>query len=286
MDQRGFRAIGKWRNHYGESFQNGYDYCHCYRHLRLHRYSLCDHQRPGRRRGCQCDGRQSDWNYANLVPFTVTITNLDNLDTLAFDWSSEPPGIFTANGNQATVILESGTATLTVIITNQFGCTDTLTFKFEVVPFEVSVQDTVVVCFGEPEGLNPEGNTNYTYQWSPADNLSNPNIANPIYTGNVDATYTVLINDPETGCEIILTVFVDVTDSIGLSVSPGDTTVCALDPLTLTASSTLNGVTFSWQRPLGSEIGTGGAIVVRHRKGTIGILYWLPILMVVWIRPG
>ena len=202
-----------------------------------------------------------------LVPFVVTITNLDNLDTLAFDWSSEPPGIFTANGNQATVVFESGTATLTAIVTNQFGCRDTLTFKFEVVPFEVSVQDTVVVCFGEPEGLNPDGNTNYTYQWSPAANLSDPTAANPIYTGNVDATYTVLINDPETGCEIIRTVFVDVTNPIGLSVSPGDTTVCALDPLTLTASSTLNGVTFSWQRPLGSEIGTGGAIVVTPQEG-------------------
>ncbi len=201
------------------------------------------------------------------VPYTVIITNLDNLDALTFNWSSEPPGIFTANGNQATVILQSGTATLSVVITNQFGCTDSLTFKFEVVPFEVTVQDTVVVCFGEPAGLNPEGNTNYTYQWSPPDNLSDPTIANPIYTGNVDATYTVLINDPETGCEITLTVFVDVTDAIGLSVSPGDTTVCSLDSLTLTASSTLNGVTLSWQRPLGSEIGTGGTIVVVPQEG-------------------
>lgn len=201
------------------------------------------------------------------VPLTITITNLDALDTLVFDWSSVPPGIFTANGNQATVILESGTATLRVIITNQFGCKDTLNFNFGVVPFDVTVQDTVVVCFGEPAGLNPEGNEEYLYQWSPPDNLSDPTVANPIYTGNTDATYTVIINDPETGCEITETVFVDVTDPIGLSVSPGDTTVCSLDSLPLTASSTSAGVTFSWQRPLGNEIGTGDAIIVVPQEG-------------------
>jgi len=201
------------------------------------------------------------------VPVILTITNLDDLDDLTFDWTSVPLGIFVANGNEVTITIVQGTATLTGIITNQNGCSDTLTFNFEVVPFEVNTQDTVTICFGEPGGLNPDGNPDYTYQWSPADNLSDPNAANPIYTGNVDAVYTVIISDPSTGCQTTLAVTVDVTEPIGLTASPSDTTVCSLTPLTLSASSTLSGGTFDWHNPLGTSIGSGSTIDVTPEEG-------------------
>lgn len=204
------------------------------------------------------------------VQTLVSVTNLDNLDSLTYMWF--PDEIIEGPNDESSVIfvVNEGSATLTGIITNQYGCSDTVNFSISIVPFEITLEDTLNACYGEPIPLNPNGNPNYTYVWTPADGLSNPNIANPIFTGSETTTYTVLITDDSNGmlCQIEKQVTVVVSEPINLEVSPSDTLVCSLDSLVLTASSTQQGVVFEWYNATGGSIGAGSAIEVVPLPGT------------------
>jgi hypothetical protein len=54
-----------------------------------------------------------------------------------------------------------------------------------------------LVLGGIPAGLG--GTEPYIYQWLPTDNLDNPSIANPIFTGSSSTEYTLIITDSR-GC--------------------------------------------------------------------------------------
>jgi gliding motility-associated-like protein len=49
-----------------------------------------------------------------------------------------------------------------------------------------------VLCYGVPHFLNGSGGV--TYQWTPATNLSNPNVASPLFSTTVPGVYTYLLD--------------------------------------------------------------------------------------------
>lgn len=67
------------------------------------------------------------------------------------------------------------------------------------VPLAVNVQcDPNEICQGQSSQLvaSPTGGSGvYTFSWTPATGLSNPNIYNPVATPNTTTTYTVEVND-------------------------------------------------------------------------------------------
>ena len=72
------------------------------------------------------------------------------------------------------------------------------------------------------------GNTTYDYLWSPAADLSNPAISNPVYTSTTTGTttFTVTLTDPGSGCSFSRTQDITVnSDTLNLSLLP-DTTLC------------------------------------------------------------
>jgi hypothetical protein len=74
-----------------------------------------------------------------------------------------------------------------------------------------------------------------TYSWSPATNLSNPSIADPVATVMADETYTVTVTDPANpGCPSTanIQVAVDPTNSVHAII---DTTICPGDAVDLNA---------------------------------------------------
>ena len=88
-------------------------------------------------------------------------------------------------------------------VTDTLGCpkpvTDIVTCKCYTKSIAFAGNDTTVVRT-QPLQLNASGGT--IYQWSPATNLSNPDIANPIATftdGQIHFTYRVKVSTPE-GC--------------------------------------------------------------------------------------
>ena len=79
-------------------------------------------------------------------------------------------------------------------------------------PLAVAVSaNPAEICEGESSQLNAfatGGSGNYTYQWSPATGLNDPNIQNPVATPDETTVYSVVVNDgtDEVTGEVTLTV--------------------------------------------------------------------------------
>lgn len=77
--------------------------------------------------------------------------------------------------------------------------------------FVLADQDTLL----SPKRLDP----NYTqYTWIPAFNLNNPNIPHPIFKGSRNTEYILQIVDPLTGCKIMDTYKLDVSNDVVVAV--------------------------------------------------------------------
>ncbi|MBK6444165.1 MAG: PKD domain-containing protein [Bacteroidetes bacterium] len=100
------------------------------------------------------------------------------------------------------------------------------------------------------------------YSWSPAADLSNPAIANPVATNILGTTtYTVTMTN-SSGCTTSATVTVTVAP-LAVSAAASAATVCAGSPSTLTATVTGGGApyTYDWSDGVGS-IGTTNPLTV------------------------
>ena len=105
------------------------------------------------------------------------------------------------------------------------------------------------ICVGASSALlnvtvNNSTNTPFTYDWSPATDLSHTNIRTPLATPTQTTTYSVTVTDTE-GCSASddVTVAIDTLD-IFLG---NDTTICILDSVLLDASyPSLDGLQWLW----------------------------------------
>ncbi len=93
------------------------------------------------------------------------------------------------------------TTDYTVVISNQYNCSDTQQVSIEVFPDAVLyMPDTVVVYPGEAYKLEPGTNCLY-FAWFPPSGMSNADISNPVFDPDVRTRYFVTART-EHGCEI------------------------------------------------------------------------------------
>ena len=121
--------------------------------------------------------------------------------------------------------------------------------------------DSLISCFGAPVNLNPQGDSRFTYQWTPADKVNNPNSINPTATVTVTTTFSVTISDAATDCQLTGTVRVIVPPSFELNTNINDTTLCTTDSIHLIAQ--VQGgidVKLEWKNPQGEVISTENEI--------------------------
>lgn len=124
----------------------------------------------------------------------------------------------------------------------------------------VSAGNDVTICTGGNATLSASGGT--AYVWSPATNLTNPNISNPVANPASTTTYVVTVT---TSCgNGNDTVVVNVTSGINASIT-GNTTICAGGNTTLTASG---GSSYSW-----SNGSTATSIIVAPTTNTTYTVY-------------
>lgn len=110
----------------------------------------------------------------------------------------------------STADITAGTIYLTLTGQGLTACppdVDTLTLTIHQFPVANAGDDTTI-CTGQPAYLHATGGTSYS--WSPALNLSNPNVYNPTANPVVATTYTVTVT--ENGCSD--------TDEILVSITP------------------------------------------------------------------
>ncbi len=126
--------------------------------------------------------------------------------------------------------------------------------------------DTVVSCSGNPVEINPLGNPNYTYQWSPAGGLDNPNIANPTATVSNTTTYNVTFTD-NNNCQNTSDVVVFIPPVINAQTS--DDEVSCETNFDISSSSN-TGVQYDWYDDinLNNNIGNGQMINVSPGEST------------------
>lgn len=126
---------------------------------------------------------------------------IDDQGMMVYQSSSQNPNF---------VILESGTYTIELLITDDEGCTSMIEQPFEVMVFTPGmIPDAMINCAGDSVLLNPDANLNLTYSWSPPIGLSDPTAASPLALPDESTTYSVTVTD-ENGCTFVDDVFVDV----------------------------------------------------------------------------
>jgi len=160
----------------------------------------------------------------------------------------------------------NSTTTLTLTGTDANGCANTDQIVVTVNPLpNVNAGNDASVCDGASVQLNASGAA--TYVWSPATDLNDPNIGNPIYSGVSDAVLTVTGTDVN-GCVN--------TDNINLTVRPvpvvdagNDATLCEAETMTLGASGA---ATYSWVPTTGlSNAGVAAPVLTASTTTTFTV---------------
>ncbi len=134
------------------------------------------------------------------------------------------------------------TTTTTYIVSgtdaNSCSNTDTILVTVNPLPNVFAGNDTAI-CIGDTAQLQATGATAYT--WSPATDLNNPNIANPLAFPSSTTTFIVSGTDANS-CSNTDTINVTVNPLPSISVS-GSNYLCPGDTLQLIASG---GITYAW----------------------------------------
>lgn len=163
-----------------------------------------------------------------------------------YTWS--PAGDYGPIGQPNTIYYGDTTIKMYLHVSSPVGCSGSDSVRINVFPrlwTEATVSDTGV-CSGGSVQLGIVGG-GVSYQWTPEDGLSNPNIANPISTPGTTTEYTAIITD-EQGCkdsqqvrvQIYSDAVVNMPDSV--KIYPGES--WQMDPAG-------NGLYFAWFPPSG-----------------------------------
>lgn len=142
------------------------------------------------------------------------------------------------------VVSPSLNSNYSVIVTDALGCTGTASRQVTVSqPPTVTVTPApAVICQGQSINLtaNVSGSTSYSYNWSSPSSLQTINVSPP-----TSQIYTVTVTAAN-GCTALGTRLVTVNSLPSATISPNPANVCSGLPITITASPTGGGGTYSY----------------------------------------
>ncbi len=205
------------------------------------------------------------------LSYDLCVNNLDPNDVLTYDWTANSNGEIVSGGDLACVEVsttEGATASFSVIVSNQYGCTSDETAEITTHSFDPEVRDFVTVCPNVPTEINPTAaGSDLIYNWTPQIGLNCYDCPNPVATLTQDQQYQVEIlgiNGLDT-CSFSGSVNVLVNPMIGILTTPSpDTSLCEMTDVTLSASTVSNLVTdICWyENSLDNEIACNDEITV------------------------
>ena len=192
----------------------------------------------------------------SLADFSMDVNECDNPVTIQFNdesfianggtitsWHWDFGSNGTSNEQNPSLTIDSD-QTVEASLTIEFGndCVVTVDETLDVVMFNPpSVVNTHFTCAANDEvELNPGGDPNFTYQWSPASLVDDATAVNPIASVTGTTTFNVVITDPVTNCSITEQVVLELPASALALLPLEDVTSCDFEQVTLTAEANMN----------------------------------------------
>ncbi len=163
-------------------------------------------------------------------------------------WSSSSTSIASVNPSSGVVTGISG-GTVSIIYMLSTGCQVSRTITVNPLPDISVTSSSPLICQGGIVDLTGVSSTAISYFWSGSDGFSST-VANPEISPSVTTTYSVTVTDVK-GCQNGATTTITVNPTPDISVAATYTTVCASTAVSLTGTSSVTTVTFSWVGPDG-----------------------------------
>lgn len=123
---------------------------------------------------------------------SVTLQGDLSANLMGFEWTGSDG--FTNNTDQSITVSPTENTTYVLQATDVNGCinSDTILVIVEQ-PVVANINTDLAICQGDTTQLNASGSD--FYEWSPAEGLSNPNVANPLASPLSTTTYTVTVSN-------------------------------------------------------------------------------------------
>ena len=189
----------------------------------------------------------------NGVTLGLTDQSIDTQYGIDYiNWFVSGPNMFTVSSSEPNFkvnLSAPGDYTVLLMATGGNGCEDEAQYTFNV-PFPPGeiINDTYSICAGDSIPLSPNVDLSLEYQWEPSADILNTTNPNPIVSPSVNTNYTVKIKQPNSPCEWVRHVAVQVLSSGQLAASATPTSLIPGQSSQLLASFPGN-VTYSWSPP-------------------------------------
>ncbi len=206
----------------------------------------------------------------------ITLTNNVPGQDLTVEWSTT--GLVSGQGeNPAIFSFDSGgVQTIEYQVENEFGCNDSGSINVEVFTFPIlDIETPLFMCPGDQVELNPNGNPDWNYMWSPNDPniISDPSSANPtVFDLSDNTVFTVTVTNNDLGiCMSEAGVLVNAVPPINLNV-PAEYVYCEGDTATIEVAFDTNSE-IQWIDEDGNVVFEGNPLVVENLSpGTYTVL--------------
>lgn len=185
------------------------------------------------------------FNLSDICDGVVSIESTTATALSTFSWTSTPAGAFNGPTNQGTVTVNPGTWLISATVSNGIDCPETYTTS-------VTVDDITLdfiqsdPCEDQVTLTTTGASGNFTYRWYRNGVLVPGGSQITIGTTDNTVSYRVEAVSTITGC--VFPSPVRTVNIIGdLQVSLAVTAACEGSPFTLTATSSLPGVSYTWE---------------------------------------
>ncbi|MFN5518551.1 MAG: PKD domain-containing protein [Bacteroidota bacterium] len=196
--------------------------------------------------------------------FTITFTDstiIENGSASNYTWNfGDGSGAVSDVENPSHTYAATGTYGVTLTVTSQSGCSDTIIIPVVVVDNHMAVNTPSSICYGSVTILQADGAL--SYEWSPSSSLSASSGNIVTATPNISTTYTVS-GYFDNGCTQTETIIISVLPSPILSVN--NASICPGSAATLQASGAIN---YLWAHSVSLSSSTGSSVLASPSVNT------------------
>jgi gliding motility-associated-like protein len=196
--------------------------------------------------------------------FTITFTDstiIENGSASNYTWNfGDGSGAVSDVENPSHTYAATGTYGVTLTVTSQSGCSDTIMIPVVVVDNHMAVNTPSSICYGSETILQADGAL--SYEWSPSSSLSASSGNIVTATPNISTNYTVS-GYFDNGCTQTETIIISVLPSPILSVN--NTSICPGSAATLQASGAIN---YLWAPSVSLSSSTGSSVLASPSVST------------------